>query len=112
MHLLRENEGKLTLDKLMEFSRDHVNGPGPNSICRHGDHYTEETSLGAAVIEINRVAPEKSIIDIALGKPCHAWRSPEGHIWLSVDVDPGEVPAGFFDGSVWKRFYSEEPQFP
>lgn len=108
LQFLHENEDELTLDKLMVFSRDHANGPGPNSICRHGEHYTEETSLGAAVIEIDREAPEKSIIDIALGKPCHAWRNPEGHIRLSVDADPGEVPAGFFDGSVWKQFYSEE----
>ncbi len=112
LQLLRENEGQLTLEKLMEFSRDHANGPGPNSICRHGSHYREETSLGAAVIEINRDAPEKSVISMCLGKPCHAWRSPEGYITLTMDDDPDKVPPGFFDGNVWKRFYSEEPQLP
>ncbi|MFQ5872171.1 MAG: C45 family autoproteolytic acyltransferase/hydrolase [Dehalococcoidia bacterium] len=109
MQLLRENEAKLTLDKFIEFSYDHGNGPGPNSICRHGNHYLEETTLGAAVIEIDRQAPERSIISIALGKPCHAWRSPEGHIQLRIDANVEEVPAGLFDGSVWKRLYTEDP---
>lgn len=112
LQLLREHEGQLTLEKFMEFSRDHANGPGPNSICRHGSHYREETSLGAAVIEIDRQAPEKSTIIIALGKPCHAWRNPEGYIKLAMDSDPAEVPTGFFDGNVWKKFYSEEPLLP
>ncbi|MFN8455745.1 MAG: C45 family peptidase [Anaerolineae bacterium] len=112
LELLQANEGQLTLEKLMEFSRDHANGPGPNSICRHGTHFSEETSLGAAVIELNREQPEKSIISICLGKPCHAWRNPEGHITLTVDTDPDNVPVGFLDGNVWKRFYSEEPLLP
>ena len=112
MQLLRENEGQLTLEKFMEFSHDHANGPGPNSICRHGNDYREETSLGGAAIEINRQAPEKSTIAMALGKPCHAWRSPEGYITLTVDQNPDQVPAGFFDGGVWKQFYSEEPLLP
>jgi len=112
LQLLKENEGQLTLEKLMEFSRDHANGPGQNSICRHGDHYVEETSLGAAVIEIDREAPEKSTIIMALGKPCRAWRSPNGYVSLTVDSDMSEIPQGFFDGGVWKEFYSEEPQLP
>ncbi|MFQ5856503.1 MAG: C45 family autoproteolytic acyltransferase/hydrolase [Anaerolineae bacterium] len=110
MQLLQENEGGLTAEKFMEFSRDHVNGPGPNSICRHGHDYREETSLGAAVIEIDRQVPEGSTIFVALGKPCHAWRNPEGHVRLRMDAVPEEVPAGFLDGNVWKRFYSEEPR--
>lgn len=112
MQLLRENEGNLTIEKLADFSRDHANGPGPNSICRHGADYHEETSLGAAAIEIDRQAPQKSRISIALGKPCHAWRAPEGHITMSLDVDPAQIPEGYFDGSVWKQFYSEKPQLP
>ena len=112
LQLLKENEGKLTLEKFMEFSRDHANGPSQNSICRHGNHYREETSLGAAVIEIDREAPEKSTISMALGKPCHAWRSPDGYITMSVDANASEIPTGFFDGGIWKKFYSEEPILP
>ena len=112
MQILRENEGSLTMETLMAISRDHANGPGPNSVCRHGTHFSEETSLGAAVIEVDQHDPEKSKISIALGKPCHAWRSSEGYITLSFDTDKKDIPEGFFDGSVWKRFYSEEPQLP
>jgi hypothetical protein len=112
MELLRANEGQLTLEKFVEFSRDHVNGPGPNSICRHGSHYSEETSLGAAVVEVDRNAPQKSAIVIALGKPCHAWRDEAAILRLTMEAAPKSVPAGFVDGSVWKRFYSEEPVLP
>lgn len=112
MQLLHENEGQLTLEKFMEFSRDHVNGPGPNSICRHGTHYREETSLGAAVIEIDRENPEKSKIVMALGKPCRAWRDETAILRLSMDSKLDDLPAGFADGSIWKQFYSEEPRLP
>lgn len=111
MQLLRDNEGVLTLEKLMSFSRDHANGPGQNSICRHGNDYRDETSLGAAVIEINSKAPEKSIISICLGKPCRAWRDSEGYISVRLDYSE-KVPANFFDGTVWRKFYSEEPLLP
>jgi hypothetical protein len=112
MELLRTHEGQLTVEKLIEFSRDHVNGPGPNSICRHGGHYSEEVSLGAAVIEIDRTAPQKSTIVMALGKPCHAWRDEAAMLRLTMEATPDSLPAGFVDGSVWKRFYSEEPVLP
>jgi hypothetical protein len=112
MQLLRENEGQLTVEKLIEFSRDHANGPGPNSICRHGSHYREETSLGAAVIEIERSDPKKSRIVMSLGKPCRAWRDPAGRVSLTMDRLSEAIPAGFTDGGAWKRFYSEEPQLP
>ena len=112
MELLRENEGHLTLEKFIEFSRDHANGPGPNSICRHGHHYREETSLGAAVIEIERDDPKKSKIVMALGKPCHAWRDPAGQVTLTMDRLSDALPSGFTDGGVWKQFYSEEARLP
>ena len=108
-HLLTENAGHLTFEKLVEFSQDHANGPGPNSICRHGDHFRDETSLGAAVIEINPEQPERSRIAVALGKPCHAWRDHEGWVVLEVGTDEPKVPQQFLDGGIWKRFYTEEP---
>jgi len=107
--LLTENKGKITVEKMIEFSMDHANGPGPNSICRHGTHFSEETSLSAAVMEINESEPEKSKISIALGKPCHAWRSKEAHITLSMQMGPEDIPEGFKNGEIWKKFYTEEP---
>jgi len=109
LQLLRENEGQLTMEKMAEFSQDHANGPGPNSICRHGADYREETSLGAAVIEIDKEAPARSCISIALGKPCHAWRGAGGHISLTFDDILDDIPGGFLNGEVSKKFYSEEP---
>ncbi len=106
--LMRENFGKITADSMRSFSVDHENGPGPNSICRHGSHYSEETSLSAAVIEIDRDEPSRSEISVALGKPCHAWRHPEANVTLAMNRR-GQAPSGFASGAVWKRFYTEEP---
>lgn len=107
--LLAENVDRLTLEKFIEFSQDHANGPGPNSICRHGDHFRDETSLGAAVIEIDPERPQLSRIAVALGKPCHAWSDPEGWLELQAGADESQVPREFLDGTAWKRFYTEEP---
>jgi hypothetical protein len=102
-------EGGVTFEDLVAASADHANGPGESSICRHGDDYHEETSLGAGVIEIDPERPERSRIALALGKPCHAWRSSESHIELTADAEPGDIPAPFLDGSAWRVSYSEEP---
>ncbi len=108
--LLEENQGKITVDKMIAFSMDHVNGPGPNSICRHGTHFSEETSLSAAIMEINGEKPEKSTIALALGKPCHAWRAREAHITLDMTMGPEDIPEGLRNGEIWKQFYTEEPK--
>ena len=108
--LLAENKGNVTLEKMMEFSMDHANGPGPNSICRHGTHFSEETSLSAAVMEINGETPERSKIALASGKPCHAWRAQEAHITLDMTMGPEDIPEGLRDGEIWRKFYTEEPR--
>lgn len=108
--LLKNNYGKIDRQKMIEFSRDHENGPGPNSICRHGTASEEETSLSAAVMEINSKNPEKSLITIAIGKPCHSWRDSRAHITLQIDVDPKNIPQGFINGDIFKEFYTEEPR--
>lgn len=108
LELLNRHKGKVTLEKMIEFSMDHANGPGPNSICRHGVHFSEETSLSAAVMEINGKSPEKSKIMIALGKPCHAWRAKEAHITLDMTMGSGDIPEGLITGETWKKFYTEE----
>jgi hypothetical protein len=107
--LLEEIKGEVTMDKMIEFSMDHVNGPGPNSICRHGTHFSEETSLSAAVMEINGREPEKSRIAIALGKPCHAWKDKEAHIICDMTIGPKDLAEGLRNGEAWKKFYTEEP---
>jgi hypothetical protein len=101
--------GGATFEDLVAASADHANGPGESSICRHGDDYHEETSLGAGVIEIDPERPERSRIALALGKPCHAWSNPGSHIELTADAEPGDIPAGFIDGSAWRLSYSEDP---
>jgi len=106
--LLTGDQGKITVDRMIEFSMDHTNGPGPNSICRHGTHFSEETSLSAAVMEIDGKNPERSKIVIALGKPCHAWRVKEAHVTLSMDMASKDIPEGLANGEIWKRFYTEE----
>ncbi len=109
LKLLGDNKGKITRDKMIEFSMDHVNGPGPNSICRHGVHFSEETSLSAAVMEIDGKNPERSRITICLGKPCRAWRSEEAHITLNMEASLKDIPEGLLSGETWRKFYTEEP---
>ncbi|MFQ5902381.1 MAG: C45 family autoproteolytic acyltransferase/hydrolase, partial [Candidatus Binatia bacterium] len=106
--LLGENEGRISKESMIRFSMDHANGPGPNSICRHGQHYTEEVSLSAAVMEIDRQNPKRSKISIALGKPCHAWREEKGHINLDMSTEASAIPQDFVSGEVWKEFYRED----
>ena len=109
MQLLEENKGNVSMEKMIEFSQDHANGPGPNSICRHGNHFLEETSLSSMVMEINGKEPRKSKVAIALGKPCHSWRSDEAHIILDMSMGPDDIPEGLKNGEIWKKYYSEEP---
>lgn len=108
LQLLNEHKGKVTSGKMIEFSMDHANGPGPNSICRHGIHFSEETSLSAAVMEIDGKSSERSKITIALGKPCQAWRAKEAHITLDMTMELKDIPEGLKGGETWKKFYTEE----
>ena len=104
-----ERNGGVTFDELVEFSTDHAGGPGPNSVCRHGADYREETSLGAGVVEIDPDRPAESRIALALGKPCHAWRNAESRIDLVAGARLDDLPAPFVDGSAWRLSYSEQP---
>lgn len=108
--LLEASKGRIDPQKLIEFSQDHENGPGPNSICRHHPDFRSETSLAAAVMEINSDAPQKSKFYAALGKPCHAWVSPEANTVVTLDGSGQRAPDGFFSGVTWRQFYTEEPK--
>jgi hypothetical protein len=107
--LLQGKAGALTADDLIGFSMDHTNGPGPNSICRHGAHYREETTQSAQVAEIDAASPKKSRVFLALGKPCWAWRDPGGHLTLTMEFRAEDIPEGFRSGEIWRRFWTEEP---
>jgi hypothetical protein len=109
MELLEGSAGNIDRERMIEFSMDHANGPGPNSICRYGTTPEEETSLSAMVMEINPEEPAKSVVSICLGKPSYAWRDPAGNVTLSMDSKSENIPADFLNGEVWKKFYTEEP---
>ncbi len=111
LELLGPKKGKITFDDMIQVSMDHGNGPGPNSICRHGSHFSEEISLAAMVMEVNGKEPEKSRFGICLGKPCHAWRDPAGHVIGNMGCRRQEIAEGFFNGEVFKKFYVEEPRY-
>ncbi|MEM0383995.1 MAG: C45 family autoproteolytic acyltransferase/hydrolase [Candidatus Caldarchaeum sp.] len=107
MQLLTSNNKQITSELMKVFSQDHANGPGPNSICRHSPDYREETSLSAAVMEIDRSNPNRSTIHVCLGKPCLAWKTENGHIALDFDVFREGLPPEFASGEAFKRFYVE-----
>ncbi len=107
--LLEQNKGNISSEKMMEFSQDHLNGPGLNSICRHDEDPKSETSLAAAVMEINGSDPKKSLFHVALGKPCRAWQNSEAHTTIRLDGATDEVPKAYYNGDVWKHFYIETP---
>ena len=106
--LLTRNAGNIDVQKMIEFTMDHENGPGPNSICRHGSHFVEETSQSSAVMEVNPDQPEKSTFTVCLGKPCHAWRHPEGHFTVDMTFKESDIPESFRNGEAWKKFWTEE----
>ena len=105
MELLNENKEKIDAAKMIEFSQDHKHGPGLNSICRHSEDFRDETSLSSAVMEVR--ADNECIFYVALGKPCKAWRDKEGHTVINLKDSPGQVSEGFYNGTVFKKFYEE-----
>src|SRR5262249_15288121 len=106
--LLLDNAGALTPELMKRFSQDQENGPGPKSICLHGQQFEEETSQSAMVDELDKDNPRQTRFWIAMGKPCHAWPHPEGSFEGQMD-QMTVVPQGFLNGETWKRFWSEEP---
>ena len=109
---LEEHAGSVTVDHLRDLSVDHTNGPGLESVCRHEEHgQTDETSLSAAVFDIDGSDPRNTDIYLALGKPCHAWRTEEGDGWLHLkaNVTEADVPDRFLTGEAWLEHYTEEP---
>ncbi len=107
--LLAGRRGNLSLDDFAAFTRDHANGPGHNSICRHDADFTSETTQSALVAAIDPASPGDTVVRIALGKPCHAWRHTDGHLEATLRFRAEEIPAAFRSGEVWKRYWTEDP---
>ncbi len=88
---------KVSVDDLIRFSRDHANGPGSYSVCRHNSYIGTELEklLSSSTIssQIFKIG-EKVETWVALGRPCQTefkhlhWRDtvPEplasGQHWL------------------------------
>jgi|LSQX01.3.fsa_nt_gb hypothetical protein len=101
--LMTKNFGRISREKLIEFSMDHKNGPSENSICRHSENIQESVTVSSTVMEIDRENPQKSTISIALGSPCWAWSKKDGNITFRLDQDIKMIPKRFLDGSVYKE---------
>jgi len=106
--LLKKAEGQVTADTLKAISMDHHDGTGSVGICRHTEGLNSSTQ-SAAIMEINREHPEKSVIHIALGKPCNAWRKEDGHISISMDMRKDEIPEEFLRGDAYIKYSTAEP---
>ncbi|MWG34994.1 C45 family autoproteolytic acyltransferase/hydolase [Halomarina oriensis] len=107
--LLAAADGAVAVGTMRDLSVDHANGPGDDSICRHEtDDYTDAASLSAAVFDIDGERPAASDCYLALGTPCHAWRSDEGDGWLrlSPTATADDVPERFLTGEAWLDYYS------
>ena len=108
--MLAEVEGHVTVDDLKQISMDHHDGTGSVGICRHLDGIQSSTQ-SSAIMELNREHPEKSLIHVALGKPCNAWRNEDGHVTISMDMKREEIPEEFLCGEPYKKYCMAEPIF-
>lgn len=103
--LVEKNYGHIDREKLIEFSTDHKNGPGENSICRHSKDPEESVTVSAAIMEIDSTDPRKSRINIALGTPCQAWGEKGGSITIQMNEDVESIPQRFLDGTVFEEYF-------
>jgi hypothetical protein len=64
--------GPFTKDWFITFSRDHFNGPGNSSICRHfeKDVRGSERTVSSAVYTLRKGEPPE--IWVSLGQPCQS----------------------------------------
>lgn len=108
--LLQNNKGRVNAEKMIQFSKDHANGPGINSICRHDYDFHSETSLSAAVMEVDSSDPKSSKFHFCLGKPCVAWSEPDCHFVVDMKAQPQDIPERLRNGESWKKHYTEEPR--
>lgn len=68
---LLEDGGRLDRDDLWEIARDHENGPGDDSICRHPEPWTDEYAFGQLTTASAAVFEGGSCeVEVAMGNPC------------------------------------------
>ena len=116
--ILEREAGEITVDTMLDISVDHENGPSRGSICVHPDsdgevsnvdHTADEQSAtcSAAIFDLNGDNPARSTVYIALGTPCHAWRTANGKGWFAVELTDLEagLPESFVSGDVWLEHY-------
>lgn len=65
-------KGPFTKDQFIAFSRDHFNGPGNLSICRHAEKgkTQAEKTVSAAVYYLHKEQPAE--LWVSLGQPCQS----------------------------------------
>ncbi len=70
--LTDERDGQLDREALWTVARDHANGPGDDSVCRHPDPETDEpnafeqlTTASAAIFQGGSPA-----VEVVMGNPC------------------------------------------
>jgi len=100
--LLKMKE-KISIEDLIEISRDHFYGPGPSSICRHppiiGNPLTKimsSTTLSAQIFKLG----EEIETYVALGYPCQS-----EFIKLKFG---DEIPRKLASGEAWLKQYEEQ----
>ena len=87
---------------------DHYDGTGTLGICRHVGGL-ESSTQASAVMEICREDPKKSVIHIALGKPCNAWRFEDGNISIPMTWKREDIPEAFLCGDAYVKYGFAEP---
>ena len=106
--LMKEIEGRATVEDLKRISMDHYDGTGTLGICRHVGGL-EGSTQASAVMEICREDPKKSVIHIALGKPCNAWRFEDGNIFIPMTWKREDIPKAFLRGDAYVKYGFAEP---
>ncbi|MEM3986683.1 MAG: C45 family peptidase [Candidatus Methanomethylicia archaeon] len=101
--MLLKGKEKIGVDDLVEFSRDHFNGPGPASICRHPPmvgsplvKLLSSTTLSAQIFKVG----EGIEVYTALGYPCQTN--------FIHTVFGGDIPIEASSGVVWLTQYKRK----
>lgn len=102
MELIEKNYGFINSDRFVDYSMDHKNGPGDNSICRHGSNPDGLITDSSVIMELNASKPELSKIKVAFGNPCKAWENSYNHFSFQMDNDISMIPEGFINGTAYK----------
>ncbi|MBN2336623.1 hypothetical protein JXL21_13775 [Candidatus Bathyarchaeota archaeon] len=93
---------KVSVDDLIRFGRDHANGPGSYSVCRHNSYIGSElekllssSTLSSQIFEIG----DKVETWVSLGRPCQT--EFVHHVWGD------EIVPDMASGEMWIRNLSQ-----